>query len=63
MSGFWILYHVVMHSLILAAENVEQVTTGPAGDEFMTVALAMLAIAMVMAAIATLRVTPKADHH
>ncbi|MFV1970207.1 MAG: hypothetical protein ACC683_04275 [Acidimicrobiia bacterium] len=52
-----------MHSLILAAENVEQVTTGPAGDEFMTVALVMLAIAMVIAAIATLRVTPKADHH
>ena len=52
-----------MHSLILAAENVEKVKTGPAGDEFMTVALVMLAIAMVIAAITTWRVTPKADHH
>ncbi len=45
--------------LILAAEAAAH---DPAGDDFMTIALAMLGVVMLIAAIATWRVTPKLTH-
>jgi hypothetical protein len=51
-----------MHSLILAAETAEHVSSTPAGDDFMTIAFAMLGVVMLIAAIATWRVTPKLTH-
>jgi hypothetical protein len=52
-----------MQLLIFATETAEQVAATPAGDELMTVALVMLGIAMLIAAVATWRVTPKGEHH
>ena len=45
--------------LILATEAS---THEPAGDDFMTIALVMLGIVMLIAAIATWRVTPRLTH-
>ncbi len=50
-----------MHSLILAAEAADH--SDMAGDDFMTIALVMLGVMMLIAAIATWRVTPKGEHH
>ena len=52
-----------MLSLIFAAETAELVSTTPPGDEYMTVALLMAGIAMIVAAITTWRVTPRASDH
>ncbi len=52
-----------MESLIFATETAELISATPAGDELMTAALVMLGIAMLIAAVATWRVTPKADDH
>ncbi len=52
-----------MHSLILASEAAEHVSSTPPGDEFMTVALSLLGVVMLITAIATWRVTPKGEHH
>jgi hypothetical protein len=52
-----------MLSVILAAETAELVSTTPPGDEYMTVALLMVGTAMIITAIATWRVTPKAGDH
>jgi hypothetical protein len=52
-----------MYSLILAAESAELAATTPPGDEFLTASLVMLGIAMLVTAIATWRVTPKAEDH
>jgi hypothetical protein len=52
-----------MQSLIFATETAEHISATHAGDELMTVALVMVGIAMLIAAVATWRVTPRADHH
>jgi hypothetical protein len=52
-----------MLSLLFAAETAELVSTTPPGDEYMTVALLMAGIAMIITAITTWRVTPKASVH
>ncbi len=53
---------LAMHQLILASETVEHASTTPAGDEFMTAALVLLGIVMLIAAVATWRITPKLEH-
>ena len=51
----------LMNALILATETL---AAEPAGDDFMTAALVLLGVAMLIAAIATWIVTPKGeDHH
>ena len=52
-----------MLSLIFAAETAELVSTAPPGDDYMTLALVMAATAMIVTAITTWRVTPKAADH
>jgi hypothetical protein len=52
-----------MYPLILASESAAAAATTPPGDEFLTASLVMLGIAMIVTAIATWRVTPKAEHH
>ncbi|GMQ92775.1 MAG: hypothetical protein BMS9Abin12_0252 [Acidimicrobiia bacterium] len=52
-----------MNPIILAAETAEQVSAEPAGDEFMTFALVILGVVMLIAAITTWIVTPKNEHH
>ena len=52
-----------MQILIFAAEAADLATTTPPGDEFATAALVMTGIALLVTAITTWRVTPKADHH
>lgn len=48
-----------MHSLILAASTAEH---APAGDDLATIAFVLLGIVMLMAAVATWRITPKLEH-
>lgn len=48
-----------MDSLILAAEATE---AAPPGDDFMTIALVMVGVAMLITAITTWMVTPKGHH-
>ena len=52
-----------MLALIFAAETAELVSTTPPGDEYMTVALIMAGMAMIITGITTWRVTPKAADH
>ena len=52
-----------MFSPILAAETAELVSTTPPGDEYMSAALLMAGIGMLVTAIATWRITPKATDH
>jgi hypothetical protein len=52
-----------MHSLILAAEAVEHTSSTMAGDDFATIAFALLGVVMLITAVATWRVTPKGEHH
>jgi hypothetical protein len=51
-----------MQSLLFATETVDLASTTPPGDEFMTAALVMAGIAMLITAITTWRVTPRAEH-
>ncbi len=52
-----------MNPIILAAEATEHVLAVPAGDDFLTVAYAMFGVALIITAIATWVVTPKAHHN
>ncbi len=51
-----------MLSLILATETAAVTSTTAPGDDFMTAALTLLGIAMLITAIATWVVTPKGEH-
>jgi hypothetical protein len=51
-----------MHPLILASEAAEHASSTPAGDDLAAIAYAMLGVVMLIAAIATWRVTPKLTH-
>jgi hypothetical protein len=53
-----------MFSLILAAEVANEVAaTSAPGDDYVTASLVLLGIGMLVTAIATWRVTPRAEHH
>lgn len=52
-----------MHSLILAAKVGKDATTAHPGDEFMTLALALFVVALLITAIAAAVVTPGREHH
>jgi len=52
-----------MLSLIFAAETADLVSTSHPGDDYMTLALVMAAVAMIVTAITTWRITPKAADH
>jgi hypothetical protein len=49
-----------MNALLFAAETA---AAEPAGDKFMTAALILLGVVMIVAAVATWIVTPKGDDH
>jgi hypothetical protein len=51
-----------MNPIIFAAEATEHVSSAPAGDDFSTIAYAMCGVALIITAIATWVVTPKAHH-
>lgn len=52
-----------MQLFIFAAETAELASTNPPGDDFQTASLVMLGITLLVTAVATWRVTPKAEHH
>jgi hypothetical protein len=56
------VYPAGMHPLILASEAAEHASSTPAGDDLAAIAYAMLGVVMLIAAIATWRVTPKLTH-